>query len=113
MAEMTLARRFGRAISGFFGIVLLLVVELAVTMALYTWLNLYHIETFGYLVRLAQPMLDILSGQIVYWLPGSANAAYATLIGELGPKAILLLTMGLVVAAVLRSSVSALRHRSE
>src|SRR5712691_3899585 len=83
-------------------IVLLLVVELLATMLVYSYLNLYHLSTFGYLVRLARSVLDVLTGQLEYWLPVSANSAYATLIGELGPKSILLLILGLVTATVIR-----------
>jgi hypothetical protein len=72
-------------------------------MLVYIYLNLFHIETFGYLVRLARSVLDVLTGQLEYWLPVSANAAYATLIGELGPKSILLLILGLVTATIVRA----------
>jgi riboflavin transporter FmnP len=40
----------------------------------------------------------------------SANAAYATLIGELGPKSILLLLIGLVAGVVVRFVVRLLRR---
>ena len=81
-------------------IVVMLVIELVATMLVYTYLNLYHLSTFGYLVRLSRSVLDVLTGQLEYWLPVKANTAYATLIGELGPKSILLL--GLVTATVVR-----------
>jgi hypothetical protein len=86
-------------------IVIMLVIELVATMLVYIYLNLYHLSTFGYLVRLSRSVLDILTGQLEYWLPVTANAAYATLIGELGPKSILLLILGLVTAAVIRGIV--------
>jgi hypothetical protein len=84
-------------------IVSLLVVELVATMIIYIYLNLFHIGTFGYLVRLARAVLDVLTGQLEYWMPASSNAAYATLIGELGPKSILLLILGLVTGTVIRA----------
>ena len=84
-------------------IVLLLVIELVATMLIYSYLNLYHLSTFGYLVRLSRSVLDVLTGQLEYWVPVSANVAYATLIGELGPKSILLLMLGLVTATVIRA----------
>ena len=84
-------------------IVLLLVIELVATMLIYIYLNLYHLSTFGYLVRLSRSVLDVLTGQLEYWVPVSANVAYATLIGELGPKSILLLMLGLVTATVIRA----------
>ena len=83
----------------------MLVLELVLTMLVYIYLNLYHLETFGYLARLSRSVLDIMAGQLDFWLGGSANTAYATLIGELGPKSILLLLIGLLVAAVVRSVV--------
>jgi len=72
-------------------------------MLVYIYLNLYHIATFGYLVRVARSVLDVLAGQLDYWLPKSSNVVYATLIGELGPKSILLLLIGLLSAFVVRS----------
>ena len=84
-------------------IVALLVIELVATMLIYIYLNLFHLSTFGYLVRLSRSVLDVLTGQLDYWSPVTANAAYATLIGELGPKSILLLMLGLVTATVIRA----------
>lgn len=85
------------------GMIFFLVLELVLTMIAYTALNLYAVGTFGYLVRLSQGVLDVVRSLIVTLLPGAANAAYATLLGELGPKAILLLLLGLVVAALVRA----------
>jgi hypothetical protein len=84
-------------------IVVMLVVELVATMLVYIYLNLYHLDTFGYLVRLSRSVLDVMTAQLEYWLPATANSAYATLIGELGPKSILLLILGLVTAALIRA----------
>ena len=95
----TAARTVGTAIH----IVVMLVIELVATMLVYIYLNLYHLETFGYLVRLSRSVLDVMTGQIEYWLPVKANSAYATLIGELGPKSILLLILGLLTAAIIRA----------
>jgi hypothetical protein len=92
----------GQFVGKLFTTVVLLVVELVLTMVVYTYLNLKFLETFGYLVRLSRSVLDVLSSLLVYLLPGQANAAYATLLGELGPKAILLLLIGLVVATIVR-----------
>jgi len=100
---------FGRAIAGIIGVPIMLVIELVSTMVVYTYLNLNHLETFGWLVRIAKTVLDTMAGQLDYWLKGSANAAYATLFGELGPKSILLLLIGLVVAAVIRGVVWLIR----
>lgn len=92
----------GQFIGRFITTIILLVVELVLTMVVYTYLNLKFLDTFGYLVRLSRSVLDALSSLLVYLLPGQANAAYATLLGELGPKAILLLLIGLVVATIVR-----------
>ena len=81
----------------------LLLVELIAAMLVYIYLNLYHIATFGYFVRLARSVLDVLAGQLDYWLPKSSDVVYATLIGELGPKSILLLLIGLLSSFVIRS----------
>lgn len=83
-------------------VIVLLVVELVTAMLVYIYLNLYHLDTFGALVRFAKVVLDTLIGQMEYWAPVSANVAYATLIGELGPKSILLLLIGLVAGVVVR-----------
>jgi len=86
-------------------VLLLLLIELITTMLVYMYLNFYHIETFGHLVRLARYPLDVIGMQMEYWLPTSVNSAYATLIGELGPQSFLLLILGLIVAALIRSAV--------
>ncbi len=95
----------GQLIGRFITLVVLLVVEVFLTMLAYTALNLYFLNTFGYLVRLASSVLEAMKSLLLLVMPGAANAAYATLFGELGPKAILLLLIGLVVAAILRSIV--------
>jgi len=83
-------------------ILLLLLVELIAAMLIYIYLNLNQIALFGHLVRDARYVLDALVSQMEYWLPGQANSAYATLIGELGPKSLLLLLIGLMSAMVIR-----------
>lgn len=95
----------GRLIGKFFIMLFLLVIEVFVTMLVYSYLNLKFLDTFGYLVRLSASVLEGMKSLLLVMLPGSANAAYATLFGELGPKAILLLLIGLVVATIVRSLV--------
>ena len=92
----------GRIVFRVIGTLVLLILEVVLTMLVYTMLNIPALNTFGYLVRLSSSVLEVLRSLLVTLLPGSANAAYATLFGELGPKAILLLLIGLVVAAILR-----------
>lgn len=91
-------------------VIALLIVELVTAMLVYIYLNLYHLETFGALVRFAKVVLDTLIAQMEHWAPVSANAAYATLVGELGPKSILLLLIGLVAGVVVRFVVRLLRR---
>lgn len=102
-----------RMLGSLLGIVVMLIVELVLTMLVYTSLNLYSFEFFGQLVRFAGALLEILASSVERLFAGSANAAYASLFGELGPKSILLLLIGLVVASIVRlvvSGVGALRR---
>jgi len=92
-----------RALIALVSIIFFLIVELVVTMLVYTGLNIYSLNLFGTLVRMARSVLDIMAALVERLIPGSANTAYATLFGELGPKSILLLLIGLIVAAVIRS----------
>ncbi len=80
----------------------LLVVELIISMLVYIYLALYNLELFGSLVRVARDVLNVMISQFEYFFPAQTNTAYATLLGELGPKSILLLLIGLTVGAVIR-----------
>lgn len=95
----------GRLLGRFVVMLFLLVIEVFLTMLVYTYLNLNYLNAFGYLVRMASTVHEAMKSALVAMFPGSVNAAYATLFGELGPKAILLLLIGLVVAAVVRGLV--------
>ena len=99
-----------RAVFAVIYVVVLLIVELVTAMLVYIYMNLYHLDTFGALVRFAKDVLDTLVAQMEYWVPGAANQAYATLVGELGPKAILLLLIGLMAGVVVRFLVRLLRR---
>ena len=90
------------AVTSLLGSIVLVVVELVLTMLIYSWLNSYSLNLFGTLVRLAGSVLALMTALVERFIPGMANTAYATLFGELGPKAILLLLIGLAVAALLR-----------
>lgn len=92
-----------------FGTAILLIVELIVTVLVYTGLNIYSFELFGRLVRFAGSVLETMSALVPQIFAGSADAAYASLFGELGPKSMLLLLIGLAVAAVMRLLVSLAR----
>ena len=80
----------------------MVVLELALAVMVYVYLALYDIETFGWLVRASKGILDSAIGWMETLMPTLSNTAYATLLGELGPKAMLLLLVGLTVGAVLR-----------
>jgi hypothetical protein len=82
--------------------VVLLIVELVLTLVVYTGLNIYSLDLFGSLVRMAGSVLEVVASLFERLFTGSANAAYASVFGELGPKAMLLLLIGLFVAAAVR-----------
>jgi hypothetical protein len=85
-----------------FLVVFHLIVEILVTMLAYIYLNLYHMDTFGYLIKESRYMLDLLARSLEQLSPELAERAYATLLGELGPKAFLLLVMGLIAGTLVR-----------
>lgn len=80
----------------------LLIIELVLTLLVYIGLNNSSLELFGWLVRMAGSVLEVIVSLFERLFAGSANAAYASVFGELGPKAMLLLLIGLGVAAVVR-----------
>lgn len=100
-----LVRTLGALVATF----LLLIVEIVLTMLVYTGLNLYSLELFGHLVRLSSGVLGLAAALVEKLFAGSVNSAYATLFGELGPKSMLLLLIGLVVASVIRLAAQAMR----
>ncbi len=85
--------------------VVYLFVEVFAAMAAYMYLNLSHTSTFGYLVGLSQKILSIFTTYFVQLYPDLANRAFATILGEMGPKSILLLVLGLVVSTVVRLTI--------
>lgn len=91
-----------RLIGSIIGTFVLLLVELVLTLAVYIALNVYSLELFGSLVRMAGSVLETTASLFERLFAGSANAAYASVFGELGPKAMLLLLIGLFVAAIVR-----------
>jgi hypothetical protein len=80
-----------------------LVVEMLAAMLAYAYLNIYQIDTFGYLIKLSR---NILTTMLVFFEtyapPDLANRAYATLLGEIGPKSLMLLVLGLAVSTLIR-----------
>jgi hypothetical protein len=81
-------------------LVVYVVVEVVVAMVAYMYLALNHVETFGHLIALSRDVLNLFANQLEQWAPELATQAYTTLLGELGPKSILLLLIGLGVSAV-------------
>lgn len=83
-------------------LVIYLVVEVFLAMLAYMYLNLYHFETFGYLIGLSREFLNAFATQLERYSPELANQAYATVLGELGAKSVLLLFIGLAVSTLIR-----------
>ncbi len=81
-------------------LMIFVVVEVVVAMFAYMYLALNHIETFGYLIGLSRDVLNLFADQLKSVSPDFALRADTTLLGELGPKSILLLLIGLTVSAV-------------
>lgn len=82
--------------------VVYLVIEVFLAMVTYMYLNLNHPVTFGWLTGLSRGLLNSFTTYLEQLSPELANKAYATLLGELGPKSVLLLLIGLVVGALAR-----------
>ncbi len=57
---------------------------------------------FSSLVSFSRSVLDLFATTLERFLPSIAHKANATLLGELSPKAVLLLLVGLSVGALLR-----------
>ncbi|MBI1384014.1 MAG: hypothetical protein GC150_03780 [Rhizobiales bacterium] len=96
-------KALGQTLLALLGFVALLVVELIAAIATYVYLALYDVETFGYLVRMSGRVLNVAWQQVDFFFSeAAANQAYATVVGEIGPKAMLLLLIGLAVGAVFR-----------
>ena len=94
----------GHLIGRFITMIVLLVIEVFLTLLTYTFLNLYAQNTwFGYLVGISGSIADGMKKLLLTMIPSWANAVNATLVGDLNPKAVLLLLIGLVVAAIVRS----------
>jgi hypothetical protein len=89
--------------------VVYLIVEVFLAMLVYMYLNLSHPYTFGWLTSLAARLLAAFTFYLERLSPDLANQAFRTLLGEIGPKAMLLLLIGLLVGAVARLVIWAVR----
>lgn len=104
------ARSFGSTVvSSFFKgviysvlLVAYLIIEVFVAMLIYMYINLNHLETFGRLTALSRQFLDSFATNLEWLSPELANQAYATVLGELGAKSVLLLFIGLIVSTLIR-----------
>jgi hypothetical protein len=99
MALMSILRAFLIAL----WLLVNLIIEIFAAMLTYIYLDLYHRELFGNLVGIAREILISFTQHLTNIAPEFANQANTSLLGEFGPKAILLLVIGLLVSAVLRS----------
>ncbi|MDX2258916.1 MAG: hypothetical protein NW205_08370 [Hyphomicrobiaceae bacterium] len=108
--ERTLTGTLFAGILALVGVVVMLVVEVIAAMLVYMGLSLYSQSFFGWLVSLSRDVLNLLTDLLVRFFPDQANTAFATLLGELGPKSILLLLIGLVVGAMLRPLIWGVRR---
>lgn len=79
-----------------------LIFEVVAAMLAYMYLNLRHVETFGYLVGICRDLLNRFATALEAFSPQLAIQANATLLGELGAKSVLLLFLGLIVSALFR-----------
>ncbi|MFM1816045.1 MAG: hypothetical protein RLZ98_2740 [Pseudomonadota bacterium] len=102
-----------RALTATIGTLLLLAVEAFCAMLTYTLLQIYSVDLFGHLVSLSRGVMNVVIATLQSVLPGMSTQFEASLGGELSPKAVLLLLIGLVVGAIIRFviwSVSGARH---
>ncbi len=104
-----------RTVIAFIQFATMVIFELVLAILIYVYLALYELETFGWLVKISKGVLDSAIQWMEVAMPQLANRAYATLVGELGPKAMLLLLTGLIVGALIRFIawlvVATVRHR--
>jgi hypothetical protein len=80
-----------------------LIIEIFAAMLAYIYLDLYHRDLFGNLVGIAREILNSFTLHLTNIAPEFASQANKSLLGEFGAKSILLLVIGLLVSAVLRS----------
>jgi len=77
------------------------------------YLNINHIDLFGSLVLLSAELLDAFAVQLKFFYPEIANSAYATILGELAPKSVLLLVLGLTIGTIVRLMVWSFHKSAE
>ncbi len=93
-----------------------LILEVFAALSVYAYLNTFHRATFGSFTKSAGSILNSIEQTLNSILtPTTANTAYASVLGDLTAKAMLLLLIGLTVSAILRMIawvVKLLMHKS-
>lgn len=97
-----LGRFLLRAVTGVGLSAVTLVIEILLAFGIYMYLAINHVETFGAMVRYASGVLRWAAETLEASFPQFADQAYATLLGELGPKSALLLFIGLFASGAIR-----------
>jgi hypothetical protein len=83
-------------------IALMVVLELFASLLIYMYLAVYNRDLFASLIRFSDWVLNTSIKPTLALFPALEGQAYLTLVGELAPKAMLLLLIGLSVGAVIR-----------
>ncbi|MFY0614706.1 MAG: hypothetical protein JXQ99_24470 [Hyphomicrobiaceae bacterium] len=95
-----------RTLVTFIGVVLrtavMVVLELFAALLIYMYLAVYDRDLFAGLIQFSDWVLNTSIKPTLAMFPQLEGQAYLTLVGELAPKAMLLLLIGLTVGAVFR-----------
>jgi hypothetical protein len=83
-------------------VALMVVLELFSALLIYMYLAVYNRELFASLIRFSDWVLNASVKPTLALFPELEGQAYLTLVGELAPKAMLLLLIGLTVGALFR-----------
>jgi len=86
----------------FVRIALMVVLELFSSLMIYMYLAVYNRELFASLIQFSDGVLNATVKPTLAFFPELEGQAYLTLVGELAPKAMLLLLIGLTVSAMFR-----------
>lgn len=81
---------------------IMVVLELFLALLIYMYLAVYNRELFASLILFSDWVLNTSIKPTLALFPELEGQAYLTLVGELAPKAMLLLLIGLSVGAVFR-----------
>lgn len=95
-------RSFGLFLLVLLRVAAMVVLELFAALVTYMYLAVYNRELFASLIRFSDWVLNASVKPTLALFPALEGQAYLTLVGELAPKAMLLLLIGLLVGAVFR-----------